>query len=338
MGFRMRKSINLGAGFRINVSKSGIGYSWGVPGYRITKTAKGTTRRTYSLPGTGISYVEETNRRKRPPVNLGNPPVEQPHLEAIESAAIHKFQNMEANQMTKAIQQSLAINGFANILLWGILLMMFSSLFFWMFFIGFLLKIYVTTFGKVNLFYECDEEHIEAHQRRIHSWKTLQSSKKVWQVTQKGITHRAKTNAGAQTIVNRITCRITQKLPLYMRSNVEIIRVSLQKEELIFLPEQVLIRKNNKLGSIPYDQLQITGSAVQFVEDQAVPSDARITGYTWKYVNKNNTPDKRFKDNRQLPICLYEQIHLTSPNGLNVVLQCSNQHNATTFENNMTKE
>ncbi len=32
MGFRYRKSINLGGGFRINLSKSGIGYSWGVKG------------------------------------------------------------------------------------------------------------------------------------------------------------------------------------------------------------------------------------------------------------------------------------------------------------------
>lgn len=30
MGFRYRKSINLGREFRINLSKSGIGYSWGV--------------------------------------------------------------------------------------------------------------------------------------------------------------------------------------------------------------------------------------------------------------------------------------------------------------------
>lgn len=28
MGFRYRKSINLGGGFRINLSKSGIGYSY----------------------------------------------------------------------------------------------------------------------------------------------------------------------------------------------------------------------------------------------------------------------------------------------------------------------
>ena len=60
MGFRFRRSINLGGGFKINLSKSGIGYSWGTKGYRISRTARGTTRRTYSIPGTGISYVDES--------------------------------------------------------------------------------------------------------------------------------------------------------------------------------------------------------------------------------------------------------------------------------------
>ena len=59
MGTRYRKSINLGGGFRINISKSGIGYSWGTKGYRVTKTVNGKTRKTYSIPGTGLSYVEE---------------------------------------------------------------------------------------------------------------------------------------------------------------------------------------------------------------------------------------------------------------------------------------
>ena len=55
MGWRIRKSINLGGGFIINFSKSGIGYSWGFPGYRKTKMANGRIRKTYTIPGTGIS-------------------------------------------------------------------------------------------------------------------------------------------------------------------------------------------------------------------------------------------------------------------------------------------
>ena len=56
MGFRYRKSIGAGKYFRINVSKSGIGYSFGVPGVRITHSANGRVTTTVGLPGTGISY------------------------------------------------------------------------------------------------------------------------------------------------------------------------------------------------------------------------------------------------------------------------------------------
>jgi len=40
VGFYFRKSINLGF-LRINFSKSGVGFSLGVPGFRLVKPAKG---------------------------------------------------------------------------------------------------------------------------------------------------------------------------------------------------------------------------------------------------------------------------------------------------------
>lgn len=58
MGLRFRKSINLGKGMRVNLSKSGIGWSTGVKGLRYTKRADGKTQTTASIPGTGISYVK----------------------------------------------------------------------------------------------------------------------------------------------------------------------------------------------------------------------------------------------------------------------------------------
>ena len=59
MGFRFRKSVNLGGGFRANFSKSGAGFSWGTKGFRVTKKAGGGTRTTLSIPGTGISHVSD---------------------------------------------------------------------------------------------------------------------------------------------------------------------------------------------------------------------------------------------------------------------------------------
>ena len=63
MGLRFRKSVNFGP-FRVNLSKSGIGYSVGGKGARITKKAKGGFRATASVPGTGVSYTTDFGGKK----------------------------------------------------------------------------------------------------------------------------------------------------------------------------------------------------------------------------------------------------------------------------------
>jgi len=64
MGFRFRKSIKMGP-VRVNLSKSGVGYSVGGKGFRVTKRADGKVQTTASIPGTGISYVETHGSVKR---------------------------------------------------------------------------------------------------------------------------------------------------------------------------------------------------------------------------------------------------------------------------------
>lgn len=74
MGFRFRKSVNLGP-LRVNFSKSGIGYSVGGKGFRATKKAGGGFRTTASIPGTGISYVRDypTSGKKKASGSTASP-------------------------------------------------------------------------------------------------------------------------------------------------------------------------------------------------------------------------------------------------------------------------
>ena len=61
MVFRYRKSKNFGP-FRINLSKSGVGWSVGGKGFRYTKKANGGSRTTTSIPGSGISWIKDSSR------------------------------------------------------------------------------------------------------------------------------------------------------------------------------------------------------------------------------------------------------------------------------------
>ena len=60
MGFTYRKSISLGP-FRVNLSKSGVGYSVGGKGFRTGVGANGKRYTTFNIPGTGIGYKVDKN-------------------------------------------------------------------------------------------------------------------------------------------------------------------------------------------------------------------------------------------------------------------------------------
>ena len=64
MGFRFRKSINLGGGSRVNLSKRGVGFSAGTRGARYSVGPRGRGW-TFSIPGTGLSYQTRARGRRR---------------------------------------------------------------------------------------------------------------------------------------------------------------------------------------------------------------------------------------------------------------------------------
>jgi hypothetical protein len=53
MGWGFRRSINFGP-LRINLAKSGVGYSVGTRGLRVGKDARGRNYSSLSIPATGI--------------------------------------------------------------------------------------------------------------------------------------------------------------------------------------------------------------------------------------------------------------------------------------------
>lgn len=55
MGWVYRKSINFGP-IRMNLSRRGVGYSVGVPGFRTGIRATGRPYTRVTMPGTGMSY------------------------------------------------------------------------------------------------------------------------------------------------------------------------------------------------------------------------------------------------------------------------------------------
>ena len=68
MGFRFFKRLYILPGVSLNLSKSGISFSFGFPGARLTLGKRGI-RKTIGLPGTGMYYTtnkewDKSNKQK----------------------------------------------------------------------------------------------------------------------------------------------------------------------------------------------------------------------------------------------------------------------------------
>ena len=333
MGWRYRKSINLGLGFRVNLSKSGVGYSWGFPGYRTTKLANGGTRKTYSLPGTGISYVDQEgsgNKKRRKPVEID------PQLISGETSY---FENQPIKDITKndpilkQINKYRLFNTLSNILIIISLFVILHPAFSLCFLLGIITKIICKLFFNVKLYYEFDNETRKMYYALKEVWISFSQSRKLWQIKTSTRIFNTKYNANASNNVSRSTAFISNKLPSYIKSNLDIYGLNFQNQKIFFTPDRILVfRPFRKVFGCSYRDMFLGLKSKMFVETETVPKDATIVDYAWKYSNVDGSRDLRFNNNKRYPICKYGEFTLKTPRGIYTVIQFSNHDMATEIQ------
>lgn len=99
MGLRFRKTISLFPGVRLNLSKSGVGVSAGVPGLRGSINSSGRVTGTVGIPGTGVSYVKTKKI-------FGNKKADKKSETKTKSAAAKKSSKAVAETEAKAAKSS----------------------------------------------------------------------------------------------------------------------------------------------------------------------------------------------------------------------------------------
>lgn len=167
--------------------------------------------------------------------------------------------------------------------------------------------------------YEFDASAGEKFHAFCDAFEELMRADRKWHVAASGHVgeKERKVHAGAEHVVRRTPIRIGYSLPKYVRTNVKVPCVPVGRQRLYFFPDRVLIVENRKAGAVSYGKLTLERANVEYIEEEDVPKDTRVVGHTWKYVKKDGGPDKRFKNNRQLPVCLYAELWFRSDTGLN---------------------
>lgn len=346
MGFYVRKALKVGP-LRFNLSKSGVGVSAGIKGLRLGTGPRGN----YVHMGRGGLYFRKSLNSPggragvRPgtphPAALGEPsgPQVPPDtvgpLRDIESGSVQEMVDASSSELLREMNEkrkkARLLPGAIVLSIIVAVLLVATGVPTWMVGLFAALAVGVCWLASLKdelrkttvVIYALEPEVDNAYARLHDAFGVLRSCSRTWHIEARGEVRDRKYHAGASGVVKRQMVTLTAGAPPFIKANVEVPLVPVGRQVLAFMPDRLLVFDSAAVGAISYADLSLDVAESQFVEEEAVPQDATVVGKTWRYVNKKGGPDRRFKDNREIPICVYEQIHLSSTSGLNEVIQVS---------------
>ncbi len=330
MGFYLKKSISFGP-LRFNFSKSGIGLSAGVKGFRFGTGPRGN----YVHMGRGGLYYRATLPKHKPQKQTDYAPtpieVKQQHVQSdlhfreIESAATDTLTDSSSQEIIAEINKKLKKWPF-----WPLCLpfcFIDSPYAIWSLVAALLVYLFVDKNRKRTfLIYDIDEETETKIQKFYDAFKILAECSKLWHISEEANTgSKSKYNAGATSVIKRTAIAITYGAPKFIKTNVSVPVIPVGKQKLYFFPDKLFVCEKKQVAALSYDTLRVMAKKQQFIESEKRPKDATYVDSTWLYTNKNGGPDRRFRNNRQLPIFLYSEILFSSSTGVNEMIQCSRE-------------
>jgi hypothetical protein len=333
MPFYIRKSVSVGP-FRFNLSKSGIGLSAGVKGFRVGAGPRGN----YIHVGRGGLYYRASLGSSRQTLRPRPVPLE-------DGTADREIETGNVDEMAAASSHEILaeINRKAGLLL------------IWPFFLGFaafgiwvlskqpidpgyviaaciitaVVTIYLFRHDRVRkaavVLYDLDAEAESAFRNLTEQFDRLGSSARKWCIVSEEDVLDRKRNAGAGQTIKRVAAALIYRAPPNVRTNVSTPCILGGKQTIYFFPDIVLVSQGHKYGSIAYKELHIEIGRERFIESESVPSDTEVIGQTWRYVNKSGGPDRRFTNNREIPVVRYQSLALRSPSGLSKLIYLSRE-------------
>jgi hypothetical protein len=337
MGFYVRRSIKSGP-FRFNLSKSGLGVSAGVPGFRIGTGPRGN----YVNLGAGGVYYRSTSRHPRLPSPAANPPPIRPFsashilMEDVTGATAVELEPTGNGDVVEQLNSAARYRGWAwpatitaliiglLFMPWGLIIWAAAAPFcYWLF-------LHDASKRSVVLFYDVSDSPAAWFDDLVGSWSHLSDSQKLWRVVEAGQVRGAyqhKTNAGAGSLVTRVPVVASLAGTKHISTNVAVPTLVAGKSSIHFMPDRLIVRDGGHYTDIAYQHLWSEGSRTQFIESVGgVVRDSRQVGETWQYVNVKGGPDRRFANNRILPVVLYGVLNLTTNQGFSWRVQTSREH------------
>ncbi|AQR74204.1 hypothetical protein BXU08_11565 [Sphingomonas sp. LM7] len=359
MGLRFRQSFQLFPGVRLNLSGGGVSATFGVPGASLNVGPRGT-RSTVGVPGSGLSYSSSLTpgATPSPSPRPGSAPPSNPsvgywqsqQMREINSAAVENLTShglLEVRDLIAQarIQRAEIAADLAEAQ--GVHsrdaaeLDRRSRSLFRVFYKRRIAELEISVpeaeqeiqrltewqqSTHVDVRFETSDAAQKAYGALVRQFEILRGCARIWDITSDRIGNRVVERSYASRSITRTPVTLEFSTSDLVRFEGRAMRFqNVNGEDILIFPGVALMpREDGAFALIDLREIDLAFAAAQFVEDEAVPRDSQVVGYTWAKVNKNGSPDLRFRDNYQIPLCLYGRMVFTTPGGVEEEYQFSN--------------
>lgn len=362
MAWSFRKRVKIIPGVHLNIGKRGISTSIGIRGASLTMGASGSYLNT-GIPGLGISSKTRLSSSNSPSRDILPPdplPYHSPDVistDSIYSADLHEITSQNMQGIKEAIllarTQRTSLHDDLKKIGQAIKSTRFKRLLSHIFLYGYLkpsipsgltvdLRAQEAALREaqeqlqksfVDLDADFEPEHKVKYDAMVAAFEDLSRCHHIWDITSAHFEDRVITRSSASTFVTRRSVRFTLRTIPEFRSTLQALYFqNANGADLYIYPNFVIMYANSSdFAVIGLDEIDFQYGHVRFTETQVVPADSTIVGQTWAKVNKNGTPDRRFKGNYQIPVVQYGEIRLKTSTGLREEYQFSNYAHTATF-------
>lgn len=182
------------------------------------------------------------------------------------------------------------------------------------------------TSTTIKVTFEASETAKSAYASLVRAFDTLRGCKKCWDVTSERSTNRVAERTAANSVVFRQAVDLGFSSTDIVQFDGKAMRFeNVNGDDILIYPGVAVIpRADGAFALVDIRDIEAKFSVTRFQESEIVPSDTQVVSTTWEKSNRDGTRDKRFADNKEIPVCRYGTIQFSSGSGLREEYMFSN--------------
>ena len=171
-----------------------------------------------------------------------------------------------------------------------------------------------------------DREQGEPYYRMRDDFAVLSECQKIWNVvTEKAIDRIVERSSSSKVITrNPVSFSLDSCDLIQWEQKIPHLQNCTGGDMYIY-PGFILYRASKQAFALmDFRVVTLEFVPTHFTEAETIPTDTQVIGQTWALSNKDGSPDRRFRDNYQIPVVHYGFLLFKSRDGLDVRYMCSN--------------